>query len=60
VGLNPPIVYPAPVGNGLHVKKALPCIPRRLAVQEKSRNGGLWRSHCTKSKPNAFASMVCR
>jgi hypothetical protein len=60
VWLNPPVVYPAAVGDRLDVQKALPRVPRRLAVQEKSRNGGLLLSHCTKSKPNAFASMVCR
>src|ERR1700730_16065398 len=64
VRLDSPVIDPAAVRNGLNVDKALLRIPRRLTVQEESRNQRLGLSHCSgtalpKSKPNAFASMVC-
>src|ERR1700730_12263563 len=64
VRLDSPVIDPAAIRNGLNVDKALLRIPRRLAVQEESRNHRLGLSHCSgtvlpKSKPNAFASMVC-
>jgi p-hydroxybenzoate 3-monooxygenase len=46
VRLDPPIVDPAAIGNRLDVQKALIRIPRRLAVQEESRNDRLSLSHC--------------
>src|SRR5438105_12800582 len=46
VRLDSPVVDPAPVGNRLNVQEALIRIPRRLAVQEESRNDSLSLSHC--------------
>ena len=59
VWLDSPIVDAAAIRDGFDVYKALFSIPRRLPVQEKTRNQCLRLSHCTKSKRNAFASMAC-
>jgi hypothetical protein len=45
MGLDSPIMYPAPVGNGLDVNETLAGVPRRLAVQEESGDGRLSFSH---------------